>query len=693
MLKLGLKGTINFAIVAAILLTSTCIVVFSWKKSSRELSRAVENGNMDLVHATASDIFNVNDREFKMLESLANLSYIRDPEVDLHDKWKLINSATGGSAQYLGMAIYNEKGIGWTTTEKWSDLHDREYLAVSMKGQRAIMDPNWSPVNGNLSTFYAHPVYDASKKQIAEVVAVLDSTELCRTVAGIKVGNNSHPYVINIKTGKFVAHSDVEVVKEGKSISDEASAGFKPVIEAICRGESGTAVYYDEVQRKKFSAAYQPVPGCDWAVVCAAPYQDFYSGTGELLRSMIFISLVALVIAFVIGKLVMDMAIKPLRRVSSAIDGIAIGDADLTHLLTVTSKDEIGELSKGFNFFTEKLQAIITELKKSKNDLYAYGEQLGGMVQSNANSLNEMISSIKYVNEEIKNQHNKVDSSVTAVSNISAAVEQLRALLQKQTDGVEQASIAVTQMIGSINSVSSSVEQMASEFTGLQLDVDKGITQQREVNKQIQQIEIQSKTLNEANKVIASIASQTNLLAMNAAIEAAHAGEAGKGFAVVADEIRKLSETSSSESKKISTQLRGILGSISSVVQASDMSDKSFSVVAEKIQDTGNLVSKIKFAMDEQSQGSKKIGTALSYMNDATEQVRVASDGVDKSRQGIIGDVTSLKQSSDSVKEHVENMEGNIKRIEEDDNALLNIATSINGSIYRISSQIDRFKV
>ncbi|HBG65816.1 MAG TPA: hypothetical protein DDW78_05035 [Treponema sp.] len=80
-------------------------------------------------------------------------------------------------------------------------------------------------------------------------------------------------------------------------------------------------------------------------------------------------------------------------------------------------------------------------------------------------------------------------------------------------------------------------------------------------------------------------------------------------------------------------------------------------------------------------------------MNEATEQVRVASEGVDKSRQGIIGDVTSLKQSSDSVKGQVENMEDNIKRIEEDDNSLLNIATSINGAIYRISSQVDRFKV
>ena len=123
------------------------------------------------------------------------------------------------------------------------------------------------------------------------------------------------------------------------------------------------------------------------------------------------------------------------------------------------------------------------------------------------------------------------------------------------------------------------------------------------------------------------------------------------------------------------------------------MSDESFTAVVEKIKNTGDLVRQIKLAMDEQSEGSKQIGDALGYMNDATEQVRVASDGVDSSRQGIISDITSLRQSSDSVEEQVEKMSQNIKRMEEDDSSLLNITTSINGSIYRIGNQIDKFKL
>ncbi len=691
---LGIKGKINLAFLSVIFFATAGIMFFSYRKSSEELKTAVDVGNMSLARATASDIFNVNDREFKQLQTLSQLSVIRDPDVDLHEKWKLINSCIQDQDGYIGMAIYDENGVGWTTTEKYSDLHEREYLQTSMEGELALMDPNWSPINGQLSTFYASPVYDNDGTQIAEVVAVLDSTQLCRTVENITVGVSDHPFVINARTGKYVATHDVEPVIKGQSIYDGISEGFKVIVDRICQGNDvGTDIYYDEILGEKFSVAYYPVYSSDWVVICKAPYSDFYEGINELFYSMLLISVIALVIAFFVGMFVVNIALKPLKKVGFAIKEIASGDADLTKRLPVGSKDEIGNLASGFNDFTEKLNIIVSELKDSKDDLHLYGEQLGKMVQDNADFLSQMVMSIQGVNNEISNQHEKVDDSVGAVDTISQAVQTLRELLQKQEQGVEQASTAVTQMIGNIASVSNSVEKMAKEFESLQIDVDKGITQQHEVNKQIQEIEVQSKMLNEANKVISSIASETNLLAMNAAIEAAHAGDAGKGFAVVADEIRKLSETSAAESKKISAQLKGILGAISGVVDASSLSDRSFTAVAEKIQGTGNLVREIKLAMEEQSAGSKQIGDALSYMNDATAQVRTASDGVDRSRQGIISNIDSLKTSSDVVKSQVESMSGNIKNMEDSDSSLLNITTSINGSIYRIGSQIDQFKV
>ncbi len=691
---LGLKTKINLTTVAILVLVSLSIVAVSWSRASSELSDAVETGTLDLAHAVASDISIVNTSEFKMLESLANLSVIRDPNVDMHDKWELVNSAVKGNSRYYGLGFFNSDGIGYATTGKWSDLHTRKYLSVSMRGLNALQDPDWSAVNGHLCSYYAVPVRDPNGSQIAEISAVVDATELCDTMLSINIGTNSHPFVMNRVSGNYVAHQDPELIKTTTAVVEIMPESFRPVLNRICAGETATEVYVDSDDNRKYVVAYQPIENTDWSVVLVAPYKDFYSGISKLLTIMILISLAALIIAIIVMLIIINSSVRPLRTVSGAVEGIATGNADLTRRLQdIPSKDEVGGLVKNFNLFLSKMQTIIHEVSVSKVELSESGDRLSKNVTDNNKLLAHILGSIREVDVEIDNQHEKVGSTVHAVESISSSVDELRSLLDKQTEGVNQASSAVTQMIGNINSVSSSVDKMADEFDVLEQEVGTGILKQREVNEQIQMIEQQSKMLREANAVISSIAEQTNLLAMNAAIEAAHAGEAGKGFSVVADEIRKLSENSSVQSKNIGTQLQAILGSIDNVVRSSDESDKSFSSVAEKIRVTGNLVREIDVAMTEQSSGSKQISDTLGYMNEATTHVLAASDSVDNARKEITEDVNVLKQSSDAVRTLVTNMEGSVKRIEEDDSALLKLATSISESIYRIGSQIDQFTV
>ncbi|MDE5899276.1 MAG: methyl-accepting chemotaxis protein [Treponemataceae bacterium] len=382
-----------------------------------------------------------------------------------------------------------------------------------------------------------------------------------------------------------------------------------------------------------------------------------------------------------------------IKNVTDSLKDMAAGEADLTKRCKLFIRDEIGFLVINFDAFCDKLQKIIGEIKGTEGDLLSYGDRLGTMVQENTAFVDQMIGNIRSVETEIESQNLLIKNTSGAVDEISDSVQQLRELLVTQNDGMQNASSAVTEMIGNIGSVSRSIEKMAEEFHILQDDVHNGILRQREVNEQIQKIEQQSKMLNDANDVISSIADQTSLLAMNAAIEAAHAGDAGKGFAVVADEIRKLSENSSTQSKNIGDQLTMILNSISSVVEASDISDKMFTRVSEKIQGTGDLVSQIKLSMDEQSEGSKQISEALGYMNDAAGKVKDASDDVDNARGEIIEDVEKLRHSSEVVLTSLKTIENGVKTIEEGDDSLMNIATSISGSIYRITSQIDQFKV
>ncbi|MBP3366229.1 MAG: cache domain-containing protein [Treponema sp.] len=448
---------------------------------------------------------------------------------------------------------------------------------------------------------------------------------------------------------------------------------------------------------KKYVSVYIPLAADDKNVTGMLFVAKSLESITEIIKAATMLIVpFALVLAVVLA-LVSFMFVRWLmwriKNVTDSLKEMATGEADLTKRCKLFIRDEIGFLIIQFDAFCDKLQKIVSEIKGTKGDLLSYGDRLGEMVQENTTFVDQMIGNIRSVETEIDSQNMLIKNTSGSVDAISNSVQQLRELLVTQNDGMQNASSAVTQMIGNIGSVSRSIEKMAEEFHVLQDDVHNGILRQREVNEQIQKIEQQSKMLNDANDVISSIADQTSLLAMNAAIEAAHAGDAGKGFAVVADEIRKLSENSSAQSKNIGDQLTTILNSISNVVEASDISDKMFTRVSDKIQGTGDLVSQIKLSMDEQSEGSKQISEALGYMNDAAGKVKDASDDVDNARGEIIDDVEKLRHSSEVVGQSLKAIENGVKTIEEGDDSLMNIATSISGSIYRITSQIDQFKV
>ena len=690
---MGIKTKISLALLGLIFLTASAIVSFSYQKSQTELTAAVETGNMTLAQTVAAKIQMINGREFKMLETIANLSIMKDSQVDLRERWLLANSAVKGNSKYFGLGCFNEKGMGYGTNGNYADMSSREYIQISMQGKEALMDPNWSAINGHLCTFYAVPVKDENGRQIGEISAVVDATSLCHTMETLTVGKNSHPFVVSRKTGLYVAHEDQKLVEENKSVSELSSAGFKPVLQRIMNGETGAEVYYDESKKAKYAVSYEPIEGCEWSAVCVAPYKDFYSGITDLLRAMILITVISLVVAVSVGIFVVKVSIKPLKNVSDAINGIASGDADLTRRLNATVNDEIGHVVNGFNKFSEKLQTIIGDVKNSKDDLLVAGDDMSCTAQDTAAAITEIIANIESMHKQIENQKGSVDQTAGAVNEIASNIESLERMIESQSEGVAQASSAVEQMIGNISSVNASMDKMASSFGELRTNSQAGFSKQKVVNDRVKEIENQSQMLQEANVAIAAIASQTNLLAMNAAIEAAHAGEAGKGFAVVADEIRKLSETSTTQSKTIGDQLNNIKNSINDVVVASTEASSAFDSVSQKLEETDALVMQIKSAMEEQNEGSKQITEALHNMNDSTVEVRNASAEMEEGNKMILDEVRNLQNATMVMTHSMEEMAIGARKINETGATLNTISNKVKDSIIQIGSQVDQFKV
>ena len=481
----------------------------------------------------------------------------------------------------------------------------------------------------------------------------------------------------------------------GSSLVGSKLDSSEVISTVLTRGER--YIGQNKINKKDYLTIYSPVKdesGNISGMLFIAKSLDVVSNIMENIILIISPIIAGLVVVLVIvATILLKMLLKPLNGVKDTLNNISSGDADLTKRIELKSQDEIGDVVNGFNKFAGKLQTIIGDVKGSKDELMVAGENLSGATQDTASSITEIIANIESMKHQIDTQNQSVNQTAGAVNEIASNIESLERMIESQSSGVTQASAAVEQMIGNISSVNASMEKMAGSFNELRTNSQVGIQKQKAVNDRISEIETQSQMLQEANVAIASIASQTNLLAMNAATEAAHAGEAGKGFAVVADEIRKLSETSSAQSKTIGDQLNNIKDSISSVVSASGESAVAFEAVSKKLEQTDALVMQIKAAMEEQNEGSHQITEALHNMNDSTVEVRNASNEMSEGNKMILKEVQMLQNAAMTMSQSMEEMAVGARKINETGAALTEVAGQMNSSINKIGEQVDQFKV
>ena len=411
------------------------------------------------------------------------------------------------------------------------------------------------------------------------------------------------------------------------------------------------------------------------------------------LKVIVPIAILTVTIFLTLCSFFMKWIMTRINNVVAALKDMATGEADLTKRVQLLHRDEIGNLAINFNEFCAKLQYIVAEIKQSKRDLETTGGELAVSTENTVSSISQIIGNLDSVHHQISGQNSTVESTATAVNQIMQEISRLNIMIEDQSAGIAEASSAVEEMMGNISSVNHSVDIMAESFGSLSQNAATGFAKQQDVNERILIIEKQSQMLREANMAISSIASQTNLLAMNAAIEAAHAGDAGRGFSVVADEIRKLSETSSVQSKTISSQLKNIQGSIAEVVQASTDASSALTVMSDKLKETDGLMSQIKLAMAEQDVGSRQIREALRGMNESTVAVQGASKDISVRNEAILAEMDSLQESSRMMSQGMNEMASGAHKIRETGMGLGNISQDMKESIKKIGGQIDLFTV
>jgi len=356
------------------------------------------------------------------------------------------------------------------------------------------------------------------------------------------------------------------------------------------------------------------------------------------------IAFAVIVVAVVLSLAIQFAIVKPIVNVADTLRIFAEGD--LTRSLNVDSKDEIGALARDFNFSMGKIRTLIKTIKYKINGLNHTSYELSVNMDKTASAVQQISSNLDSMKTLMVRQETGAEEAGKAVTDIKINIDSLKKIIEEQTDSVNRSSSAIEEMTANINSVTRTLEENSKNVSTLTEASENGKTGLQTVAQEIREIAHDSEGLLEINSVMNNIASQTNLLSMNAAIEAAHAGEAGKGFAVVADEIRKLAESSGKQSKITASMLKKIKTSIDNITKSSDDVLARFGAIDSGVKTVSQHEQNILHAMEEQETGGKQILESISRLRDITASVKNGSDNMAESGETLVKETNAFIETS-----------------------------------------------
>ncbi len=321
---------------------------------------------------------------------------------------------------------------------------------------------------------------------------------------------------------------------------------------------------------------------------------------------------VCIVLLGILSLFIVHRSVNPIKKLVQTI--MKIADSDFTSRTDSPRNDEIGFIGKALNVMMEKTETLIRDIKKTIITVDTTNESFAAALNESGVATRQMIASIDSVNTNLEKHNSVIKSTLSSVTEMVNATENIKKTIETQSSAVSESSASIEEMVSSINSVNKSSEKAAQISKQLLEIARNGGDKIKKTSAAILEINTASGKISEAIGGIARIAATTNLLSMNAAIEAAHAGDAGKGFAVVAEEIRKLANDSQAEAKTIKVNVKDTIEKIANGTKLSEEVGKAFSEIMEDINNTVNLIMEISSAMSEQRAGAHEILQSMEHL-------------------------------------------------------------------------------
>lgn len=529
------------------------------------------------------------------------------------------------------------------TTGQYSD---REYFKKVLDTKKSyVSEPLISRATGKISVFLAAPVMNNGQLvgitggtySLEAVTDLIKDLKFLDTGYGLIADNSgtviSHPKLPEV-TGKLnIAEKKIndQLKLQEKELDDRLIALFTTAAQSG-QQTHGLYEFSGGVTR---DGVFTPVDldgGQRWVMVVSAPEAEATKDTDALAQTMLIISLISLLIAAAAIVFIAKQFTKPIAVIRDECMLLAEGDLREREA-KVTSEDEIGQLAQGFRQMRTNLRELVAKVHSQSEQLAASSEQLTASADQSAEAANQVAASITEVATGAAEQLSAANESVAVVEQISASIQQAAATTQEVA--VQSAQAAAKATDGS-----QSVTKAISQMTQIEQTVNTSAQVVAELGER-------SKEIGQIVDTISGIAGQTNLLALNAAIEAARAGEQGRGFAVVADEVRKLAEQSQEAAKQIAELIGSIQGDTDKAVMAMNDGTREVKVGAEVVNAAGQAFQEIVVLVNQVSDQIKENSAAIEQMAIGSQHIVTAVNRIEELSKTAAGEAQTVSAATE----------------------------------------------